>query len=85
MRTKTTYTVMAMAHHGRYSVIDCGHKHRTITGAARCFASLTRRTDQGRAAAWYHAVVRHTDESELTPDESVELRDALYDIEGVLA
>jgi hypothetical protein len=56
---------------------DCGHKHRTLTGACRCFEDLTRETSRGSRtyrADFYHAQVRRAD-GPLTEDEQDEVRE----------
>ncbi len=37
---------------------DCGHNHKTLATAARCYAKLTKQYPDGMySAAWYHAIV----------------------------
>lgn len=51
----------------------CGHKHRTISGAVRCHANLTRRNADGTMSArWYHAIVGRTDDKTMTREERIE-------------
>jgi len=53
---------------------DCGHSHRTIGGAYRCYRQLTKRLSDGMySAAWHNAQIRHADGSYLTDEESFEL------------
>ena len=49
---------------------DCGHKHTTLSGAHRCLCHLTRKLSDGMYSAdWYHAEIRHSDGSKLSPEE----------------
>jgi hypothetical protein len=53
---------------------DCGHAHRTLTGAARCHARLTRANADGTyAARWWRAQVYHVDRTGLSGDERADL------------
>lgn len=55
----------------------CDHRHRTLTGAHRCFSHLTRKLPDGMyLAKWFRAEVRHLDGSPLAEEEA----DALLDL-----
>ena len=79
---KTRYMVAVLSDNGRYTVRDCGHKHTTLTGAARCYNSLTRPMGDGMYdASWWRCRILHTDETGLTDAEDRAVSDIQYAIE----
>lgn len=55
-------------------IARCGHKHRTISGAVRCHANLTRRNADGTMSArWYHATIGRTDDSMMSRKDRDEI------------
>lgn len=80
------YVVMVLSNTSRHEdgspLIErtCGHKHHTLTGAARCHRELTKwREDGTYRADFYNAVVRREDGSALTVVEAYAINDALED------
>lgn len=78
-KEKITYTIMVQScnswHTDGSPVIerDCGHRHRTLSGAARCLHKLyayDRKTDM-HSAAWHRADIYHSDQSSLTHREEL--------------
>ena len=50
---------------------ECGHKHRTISGAYKCLRNLTKSDSSGMSSAkWYHAKIRHFDGSKFADAEN---------------
>jgi hypothetical protein len=47
----------------------CGHKHRTLKGAAECLAIKTERVDGSCSATWYHAQVENNLGKVVSQDE----------------
>ena len=61
------------------TVMACGHKHRTLSAAHRCYEQKTRRLSDGmHSADWYHAQIRHSDGSTLTEDEKNKIDELQY-------
>lgn len=54
---------------------DCGHKHRTIAGAAKCMRRLYAYDPktQTHSARWHRCDVYHSDGTELTFDETYQV------------
>jgi len=67
MTVKTRYKVVALNRAGRYVVWDCGHKHGTLSGAVRCLYEHRNNTYRRSTR------IMHTDETELTEAEQVEM------------
>lgn len=62
-------------------VRDCGHEHRTLTGAYRCLNKLNYRNSDGtRSANWFNAEIRHTDKSQLTGLEAETLSEIEFEM-----
>lgn len=59
---------------------NCGHKHRTITGALRCMHKLYAYDPKTRmhSARWHRSAVYHSDGSEMTNYEQDQVIDAIY-------
>ena len=64
MSEKTTFRVVVRDHNswfedGTHCLLrECGHKHRTLSGAARCHSALTKKLPDGSYGAdWHHALV----------------------------
>lgn len=52
----------------------CEHRHRSLKAAQTCMDRLAGyRPDGTHSAAWHNAVVRHSDNTPLTEDESSDL------------
>jgi len=57
---------------------DCGHAHRTISGAVRCFEHLTRLLpDRSYLAAWYHAAIYNADGTHVSDTDRAAFDDAM--------
>jgi len=76
-KTKLCYKVCIMGNSYHYdgngvlAVYDCGHKHRTLSDAVRCYRALTKTYPCGtRPAKWAHAEIRHIDGAPLSPVEN---------------
>ncbi len=59
---------------------ECGHKHRTLTGAVRCLNKLAEHYSDGSHNGWAHfGRVRHADGSEMSYQEQ-ETASLLYNL-----
>ena len=82
MSKKQTYSVSVVDHSsyltnsngdylGPIITRDCGHKHRTLSGANRCLQVRTKTYSDGtRMAMWYNATIRRSDGASLSETES---------------
>lgn len=90
MADKITYTVAVRdcnswdAKTGIHCLLrDCGHAHRTLSGAFRCYSNLTKVTGQWgnggtTSAAWYHAIVEDSNGESYSYGDMCEALDKNY-------